>query len=115
MQVLKAVRHLPLEGQETAASEMLSAVRENVQLDAETERRGKVAALFCKAYERTALLTPTLENIRIWVENKRMKPDEVEDSVQESCELAQTFQTIGDLLKNEFLRECQQILHSDGD
>ena len=51
MQVLKAVRHLPLEEH---ASEMLSAVRENVQLDAETERRGKVAALFCKAYERTS-------------------------------------------------------------
>ena len=29
-----------------------------------------------------------------------MTPEEIEDSVQESYELAQTFQTIGDLLKN---------------
>nr|WP_325258012.1 hypothetical protein [uncultured Oscillibacter sp.] len=76
---------------------------------------GKLQHYSAKHMKGQALLTPTLENIRIWVENKRMKPDEVEDSVRESCELAQTFQTIGDLLKNEFLRECQQILHSDGD
>jgi hypothetical protein len=88
---------------------MLSAVREIDQLDAEAERRGKIAALFCKAYERAVLLTPTLENVRIWVENTRMEPDEVEDSVQESYELAQTFQAIGDLLKSEFLGANQQI------
>lgn len=101
--ILKAVRHLPLEEQEAAASEMLSAVREIDQLDAEAERRGKIASLFCKAYEKAVLLTPTLENVRIWVENTRMRPDEIEDSVRESYELAQTFQAIGDLLKNEIL------------
>lgn len=108
--ILKAVQHLPLEEQEPAVSEMLSAVREIDQLDAEAERRGKIAALFCKAYERAVLLTPTLENVRIWVENTRMRPDEVEDSMRESYELARTFQTIGDLLKNEVLHDCQQAI-----
>ena len=37
-----------------------------------------------------------------------MRPDEVEDSVRESYELAQTFQAIGDLLKSEFLGANQQ-------
>ena len=92
--ILKAVQQLPLEEQESASAEMLSVVREIDQLDAEAERRGKIAALFCKAYERAVLLTPTLENVRIWVENTRMEPDEIEDSVQESYELAQTFQAI---------------------
>ena len=92
--ILKAVQQLPLEEQESASAEMLSVVREIDQLDAEAERRGKIAALFCKAYERAVLLTPTLENVRIWVENTRMEPDEMEDSVQESYELAQTFQAI---------------------
>ena len=32
-----------------------------------------------------------------------MRLDEIEDSVRESYELAQTFQTIGDILKNEIL------------
>ena len=106
--ILKAVQPLPLEEQEAAASEMLLAVREIDQLDAEAERRGKIAALFCKAYERAVLLTPTLENVRIWVENTRMKPDEIKDSAQESYGLAQTFQAIGDLLKNEILGVNQQ-------
>lgn len=92
--ILKAIQQLPLEEQESASAEMLSVVREIDQLDAEAERRGKIAALFCKAYERAVLLTPTLENVRIWVENTRMEPDEMEDSVQESYELAQTFQAI---------------------
>lgn len=69
-------------------------------MDAEADRRHKIAGLFCKVYERAVLLTPTEENIRIWAECTRMAPEEIEGSVQEPCELAQTFQAIGDLLKN---------------
>lgn len=98
--ILKAVQQLPPEEQETAAAEMLSAVREIDQSDAEANRRGKIAGLFCKAYEKAALLTPTEENVRIWTECTRMTQEEIEDSAQESYELAQTFQTVGDLLKN---------------
>ena len=111
--ILKAVQHLPPEEQESTATKMLSAMREIDQLDAEAECRGKIASLFCKAYEKAVLLTPTLENVRIWVENTRMRPDEIEDSMRESYELAQTFQAIGDLLKNEVLHDCQQTVHLD--
>ena len=38
-----------------------------------------------------------------------MRPDEIEDSVRESYELSHTFQTIGDLLKNEILPKDWQI------
>ena len=101
--ILKAVQQLPPEEQESAAAEMLSAVREIDQLDAEADRRHKIAGLFCKAYERAVLLTPTEKNVRTWAECTRMTPEEIEDSVQESYKLAQTFQSIGDLLKNEIL------------
>jgi len=101
--ILKAVQQMPSEEQEAAAAELVSAAWEVRQADAESERRTKIAALFCKAYERSVLLTPTVENIRCWVEKTRMRPDEVEDSVQESYELAQTYQVIGDILKNEIL------------
>lgn len=47
--IMKAVRQLPPEEQEHAAAEMLPAVREIGQLDAEADHRHKVAALFCKA------------------------------------------------------------------
>jgi hypothetical protein len=98
--ILKAVRQLPPEEQDSAAAEMLSAVREIDQSDAEADRRHKIAGLFCKAYEKAVLLTPTEENVRIWTECTRMTREEIEDSVQDSYELAQTFQAIGDLLKN---------------
>lgn len=101
--ILKAVRQSPPEEQETFAAEMLAAVREIDQSDAEADRKAKIAGLFCKAYEKAVLLTPTLENVRCWVDCTRMRPDEIEDSVKESYELAQVFQTIGDILKNEIL------------
>ena len=114
--ILKAVQQLPPEEQESAAAEMLSAVREIDQSDAESDHRHKIAALFCKAYEKAVLLTPTLENVRCWVECTRMRSEEIEDSVQEPYELAQTFQAIGDLLKNKILSASQQVgVRSDGD
>ncbi len=98
--IMKAVQQFPAEEQESAAAEMVSAVREINQSDAEADRRGKIADLFCKVYEKAVLLTPTEENVRIWTECTRMTQEEIEDSVKDSYKLAQTFQTIGDLLKN---------------
>ena len=101
--ILKAVQQFPPKEQESAAAEMLSAVQEIDRMDAEADHRHKIADLFCKAYEKAVLLTPTLENVRCWVDCTRMKPEEIEDSVKESYDLAQAFQTIGDILKNEIL------------
>ena len=91
------------------AVEMIMAEQEIRRTDAEAEHRGRIAGLFCKAFERAVLLTPTEENVRLWVEGTRMRPDEIEDSIKESYELAQTFQTIGDLLKNEILPKDWRI------
>ena len=102
-EIMKTVQQMPPETQDDLAVEMLSAVREVEQLDAEAERRGKTAKLFCKVYEKAVLLTPTVENVRDWVTGTRMRLDEIEDSIKESYELAQTFQTIGDVLKMEIL------------
>ena len=101
--ILKAVQQMPPEEQDYAVVEMLAAVEEINQMDAEIERKSKIAGIFCKAYEKAVLLTPTLDNVRCWTECTRMRPNEIADSVRESYELAQTFQTIGDLLKNEIL------------
>jgi hypothetical protein len=37
-----------------------------------------------------------------------MRPEEIEDSVKESYELAQVFQMIGDILKNDILPKEQR-------
>ena len=68
-------------------------------MDAAAEHRGKVARLFCKAFEHAVQLTPTEENVRLWVEGTRMRTDEIEDSVKEARELARVFAAIADILE----------------
>jgi len=101
--ILKAVQKLQPEEQETAVAEMIAAAREIRQADAEFDRQRGIASRFCKAYEKAVMLTPTPENVRCWVECTRMTSEEIEDSVKESYELARTFQTIGNILKEEIL------------
>lgn len=79
--ILKAVRQYPPEKQDTLTAEMLADVREVDQADAESDQRREIADIFCKAYEKAVLLTPTTENVRCWVRCTRMTAEEVEDSV----------------------------------
>ena len=81
------------------AVELLKAKKEIRELDAQAEHRGKIAGLFCKAFERALLLTPTEENVRLWVEGTRMRPDEVEDSANEAQELSEVFAAIAGILR----------------
>ena len=100
--ITRQVQELPEEEREEAAAqavELVKAKKEVQTLDAEADRRGKVAALFCKAFERAVLLTPTEENVRFWVEGTRMRPDEIQDSVKEARELAEVFSAIAGLLE----------------
>ena len=108
----RQIQEMPEELREKAAAravELMMAKEEIRRVDAKAEHRGKIAGLFCKAFERAVMLTPTEENVRLWVEGTRMRPDEIEDSIKESYELAQTFQTIGDLLKNKILPKDRRI------
>ena len=93
---------MPEEQRDEAAAravELAKAKKEIQQLDAEAERRGKIAGLFCKAFERAVRLTPSEENVRFWVEGTRMRTDEIEDSVKEARELAGVFAAIADILE----------------
>ena len=69
--ITRQVQELPEEQREEAAAqavELEKAKKEIKALDAEANRRGKIAGLFCKAFEKAVLLTPTEENVRIWTE-----------------------------------------------
>ncbi len=89
------------ERDETAAQlvELAKAKKEIQVLDAEADRRGKIAGLFCKAFERAILLTPTEENVRLWVEGTRMRTDEIEDSMRDARNLSGVFSAIADILE----------------
>lgn len=100
--ITRQVQELPEEERDEAATqavELEKAKKEIRQGDAESDRRHKIAGLFCKAFERAVLLTPTEENVRIWAECTRMTSEEIEDSVKEAQELAEVFSTIAGILK----------------
>ena len=109
--ITRQVQSLPEEQREEAAVqavELEKAKKEVRKLDAEADRRGKIAGLFCKAFEKAVLLTPTEENVRIWVEGTRMRPDEIQDSVKEARELAEVFSGIADILAAMLSKEAEQ-------
>ena len=98
----RQVAELPEGEREEAAAqavELAKAKKEIQALDAEAEHRGKIAGLFCKAFERAVQLTPTENNVRLWVEGTRMRTDEIEDSMKEARELSGVFSAIADILE----------------
>ncbi|WP_251316847.1 hypothetical protein [Flintibacter muris] len=100
--ITRQVQELPEEQRDEAAAqavELEKAKKEIKALDAEANRRGKIAGLFCKAFEKAVLLTPTEENVRIWTECTRMRPDEIENNIKEARELAEVFTAIAGILE----------------
>ncbi len=107
--ITKQLQVLPEEQREEAAVqavEVEKARKELRQSDAESDHRHKIAGLFCKAFERAVLLTPTEENVRIWTECTRMTAEEISDSVREARELSEVFATIADILEKMMLKEA---------
>ena len=98
----RQLRDVPAEERDEAAAQMIELVRarkEICQLDAEADRRGKIARLFCKAFERAMQLTPTEENVRYWVEGARMRTDEIENSAKDAEKLSEVFADIAGILR----------------
>ncbi len=98
----RQLQEVPEEQREEAAAmavELEKAKKEIREKDAEIDRQSKIAGIFCKAYEKAALLTPTEENVLIWARCTRMTREEMEDTVKESRELAEVFTTIADLME----------------
>ena len=101
--ITKQVQELPEEQREQAALEAVElekAKKEIRDKDTEIDRQSKVAGVFCKAFEKAALLEPTEENVRIWAKCTRMTRDEMEDTIKESRELAEVFSAIADLMEH---------------
>ena len=85
--ITQQVRQLPEEEQDEAARmavEYEKMKKEIKKADAETDRRSKIAKVFCKAFECAVAMEVTEENVRIWTECTRMRPDEMEYSVLEA-------------------------------
>ena len=104
--ITQQVRQLPEEEQDEVARmavEYEKMKKEIKKADAETDRRSKIAKVFCKAFECAVAMEVTEENVRIWTECTRMRPDEMEYSVQEARELAGAFSKIADILEQKVI------------
>ena len=102
-QITRQVQDLPEDEQGQAALDLVElekAKKEIREKDAEIDRQSKIAGVFCKAYEKAVLLTPTEENVRIWVKCTRMTREEMEDTIKESRELADVFTAIAGLMEH---------------
>ena len=102
----RQLQQVPEEQREDAAQDALKKLRREVQeKDAEIDRKTKIAKRFCAAYEKVNLLEVSVDNIRIWVDCTRMKPDEIADAAEESYRHSEMFREIGNILKNTVLPE----------
>ena len=101
--ITQQVRQLPEEEQDKAARmavEYEKMKKEIKKADAETDRRSKIAKVFCKAFECAVAMEVTEENVRIWVKCTRMTKEEMEDTIKESRELAGVFTSIAGLMEH---------------
>ena len=118
-QITRQVEELPEEQREQAALEaveLAKAKKEIQQADAELSRRSKIAGTFCKAYEKAVLVTPTEENVRIWGECTRMTPEEMEDTIRESEELAEMFAEVARIIREQIIpSDWRSAGRSEGD
>ena len=100
----RQLQQVPEEQREDAAKDALENLRKEVKKkDAEIDRKTKIAKRFCAIYEKINLLEISEDNIRIWVDCTRMKPDEIADAAEESYRHSEMFREIGDILKNTIL------------
>ena len=100
----RQLQQVPEAQREDAAQAALDDLRKEVRKkDAEIDRKSKIAKRFCAAYEKINLLEVNEDNIRIWVDCTRMKPDEIADAAEESYRHSEMFREIGDILKNTIL------------
>ncbi len=102
----RQLQDVPEDQREQAAAELLEyekAKKELRQQESEIDRRGSIASVFCKAYEKAAFLTVTEENVRCWTEGTRMTIEELRDTVKESREIARMFMSIADIIEQTIL------------
>ena len=108
----RQLQQLPEEERDQAAKEALEKAKKEIRVvDAEADRRGKISKLFCAAFEKAVLLTPSEENIRIWTECSRMTSEEMAATVQEARELAHVFSEIADTLEQKIIPPNEKEEH----
>lgn len=104
--ITKQIQKLPEEEQDEAARVAIEKAQKHIkQVDAELDRKGKIATTFSKGFEKAIQIDPSAENVRIWVETARMTPLEIDNMAKEAEELSANFALIAQIIRNDILPE----------
>ncbi len=95
----KQLQDVPEDQREAAAAKILEAEKTVQEKDAEVERKGRIAKQICTAFEKSFLMQPTEENIRIWIDYAGIRSDMVDDMIGQAEELSARYARFAEILK----------------
>jgi len=98
-ELTKKLQEVPEDQREAAAAAILEAEKTVQEKDAEVERKGKIAKQICTAFEKSFLMQPTEENIRIWIDYAGIRSDMVDDMIGQAEELSARYARFAEILK----------------
>jgi len=98
-ELTKKLQEVPEDQREAAATAILEGEKTVHEKDAEVERKGKIAKQICTAFEKSFLMQPTEENIRIWIDYAGIRSDMVDDMIGQAEELSARYARFAEILK----------------
>ena len=98
-----ALLKTPPEDRDDMAEKMIHAARNVYEKDRQIDEEHKIAKLYINGFRYGNPVKATVENVRRYLKFTSMEPEEMEMSMEEAYEIARNFNSIGDIIKNEFL------------
>lgn len=98
-ELTKQLQDVPEDQREAAAARILEAEKTVQEKDAEVERKGRIAKQICTAFEKSFLMQPTEENIRIWIDYAGIRSDMVDDMIGQAEELSARYARFAEILR----------------
>ena len=82
---------------------MIHAAREVYKQDRRIDEEHKTAKLYINGFRHGNPVKATVENVRRYLKFTSTDPEDMVMSMEEAYEIARNFNSIGDIIKNEFL------------
>ena len=98
---------LPDEEKEQAAMEAVEReiARKNESRRRKIDESTRIAKGFCAAFEKALQIDPSPENIRTWLEECSITPEQLDNTIEEARQIARSFSTIADFLESTIKTE----------
>lgn len=92
---------LPDEEKEQAAMEAVEReiARKNESRKRKIDESTRIAKGFCTAFEKALQIDPSPENIRTWLEECSITSEQLDNTIEEARQIAESFSTIADYLE----------------